>query len=228
MLDVIQVTKRYRSGRGRMTALNGVRLQAAAGQSLAIAGRSGSGKTTLLHCIAGLEVPDEGRVVFRGRDISRLSRRDRQQFLRTEIGIVFQSGNLLAYLTVHDNIAFPLRLAGRPQKEIQQRVARLLAWIGLPQAGGALPHELSGGELQRAAVARAIAHRPHLVLADEPTASLDTTTAAAVIELLIDFSRRDETLVLMATHDPAVLAAADRALFLVDGKVTSPASAPPR
>jgi len=222
MLDVIQVTKEYRSGRGRLKALDQVSLKAVPGQALAVAGRSGSGKTTLLHCIAGLESPDEGRIVCHGKDILRLTEKARQQFLCRDIGIVFQSGNLLSYLTVDENIAFPLRLGGWSREAIRQRVDALLHRIGLPHAGRALPHELSGGELQRVAVARAIAHRPRLVLADEPTASLDTTTAAALITLLMAFSREESTILLMSTHDPAVMAAADRTVSLADGRIDTP------
>jgi ABC-type lipoprotein export system ATPase subunit len=219
MLEVIQVTKNYRSGRGRLKALDQVSLKAVPGQALAVAGRSGSGKTTLLHCIAGLESPDEGCIVCHDKDILRLSEKARQQFLCRDIGIVFQFGNLLSYLTVDENIAFPLRLGGWSREAIRQRVDALLHRIGLPHAGRALPHELSGGELQRVAVARAIAHRPRIVLADEPTASLDTTTAAALITLLMAFSREENTILLMSTHDPAVMAAADRTISLADGRI---------
>ena len=219
MLEVIQVTKNYRSGRGRLKALDQVSFTAAPGQALAVSGRSGSGKTTLLHCIAGLETPDEGQIVCHGKNILRLSESVRQQFLRTDIGIVFQFGNLLSYLTVDDNIAFPLRLSGWSREAVHQRVDVLLQRIGLPHAGRALPHELSGGELQRVAVARAIAHRPRLVLADEPTASLDTATAAELVALLMAFSREENTILLMSTHDPAVMATADRIVSLADGRV---------
>jgi putative ABC transport system ATP-binding protein len=219
MLDVIHITKSFRSGRGHLKALDQVSLTAAPGQAVAVAGRSGSGKTTLLHCIAGLEVPDEGRIVCHGEDIFQLPEKERQQFRRTDIGVVFQSGNLLSYLTVNDNIAFPLQLGGWSRRDIAQRVDELLQHIGLPRAGRALPHELSGGELQRVAVARAIAHRPRIVLADEPTASLDTVTAAALVELLMGFSRQENTILLMSTHDPAVMAAADRTVSLTDGRI---------
>lgn len=219
MLDVIQVTKHYRSGRGYVKALDQVSFDAAPGLAVAVAGRSGSGKTTLLHCIAGLEIPDEGRIVCHGKDILRMSEKERQQFLGTDIGIVFQFGNLLSYLTVDDNIAFPLRLGGWSRDTIRQRVDVLRQRIGLPHAGRALPHELSGGELQRVAVARAIAHRPRLVLADEPTASLDTATAAELVALLMAFNREENTILLMSTHDPAVMAAADRTVSLADGRV---------
>jgi len=221
MLEIHQVTKNYRSGRGRLKALDQVSFKAAPGQAVAVAGRSGSGKTTLLHCIAGLEIPDEGQIVCHGQNILGLSGKERQQFLRTDIGIVFQFGNLLSYLTVNDNIAFPLWLGGWSRDAVRQRVDGLLHRIGLPQAGRALPHELSGGELQRVAVARAIAHRPRIVLADEPTASLDTTTAAELIDLLMAFSRQENTILLMSTHDPAVMAVVDRTVSLMDGRVAT-------
>lgn len=219
MLDVIHITKSYRSGRGHLKALDQVSFTAAPGQAVAVAGRSGSGKTTLLHCIAGLEAPDEGRIVCHGKDIFQLPEKERQQFLRTGVGIVFQSGNLLSYLTVNDNIAFPLQLGGWSRGDIAQRVDALLRRIALPHAGRALPHELSGGERQRVAVARAMAHRPRMVLADEPTASLDTATAAEVVELLMGFCRQENTILLMSTHDQAVMAAADRTVSLMDGRI---------
>lgn len=221
MLEVRQLTKTYRSGRGCVKALDQISFNASPGQAVAVAGRSGSGKTTLLHCIAGLEIPDEGRIVCHGRDIQEMSEKARQQFLRTDIGIVFQFGNLLSYLTVNDNIAFPLRLGGWARGAIRQRVEGLRHRIGLQQAGRALPHELSGGELQRVAVARAIAHRPRIVLADEPTASLDTTTAGELVDLLLSLSRQENTILLMSTHDPAVMAVVDRTVSLTDGRVAT-------
>jgi putative ABC transport system ATP-binding protein len=219
MLEVKQVTKRFRSGRGNVTALEKVSFTANPGQAMAVVGRSGSGKTTLLHCIAGLEVPEEGTIVCHGANITRMTASARQKMLRAEIGIVFQFGCLLSYLTVRDNIAFPLHLGGWSRNAIHDRVDELLHWTGLPRSGRALPHELSGGELQRVSVARAIAHRPKLVLADEPTANLDTATAASLIDLLVSLGSQSGTLLLMATHDPAVMAAADRTVALVDGRI---------
>ena len=219
MLEVRQLTKTYRSGRGYVKALDQISFNASPGEALAVAGRSGSGKTTLLHCIAGLEMPDEGQILCHGNDTLRMNEKARQTFLRTELGIVFQFGNLLSYLTVDDNIAFPLQLGGWSRDAVRQRVEALRHRIGLPQAGRALPHELSGGELQRVAVARAIAHRPRILLADEPTASLDTTTAAELIDLLVTVSRRENAILLIATHDPAVMAVVDRNVFLMDGRI---------
>lgn len=219
MLELNQVTKRFRSGRGNVVALEKVSFTARPGQAVAVAGRSGSGKTTLLHCIAGLEMPEEGQIVCHGANITRMTASARQRMLRSEIGIVFQFGGLLSYLTVRDNIAFPLQLGGWSRDAIRGRVDELLRWIDLPKAGRALPHELSGGERQRVSVARAIAHRPKLVLADEPTANLDTATAAPLIDLLVSLCRQGDRLLLMSTHDPAVMAAADRTVTLVDGRI---------
>jgi len=219
MMVVNQISKRFRSGRGRIFALDQVSFQAAPGQAVAVVGRSGSGKTTLLNCIAGLDEPDEGQIIFYGKDITRFSERARQGLLRTDIGIVFQFGNLLSYLTVNDNVAFPLWLAGWSRGAIRQRVDALLTRIDLPRAGEALPNELSGGELQRVSVARAIAHRPRLVLADEPTASLDTATAVTLIDLLTAICREDRAILLMSTHDTAVMKAAEATLVLQDGRI---------
>jgi putative ABC transport system ATP-binding protein len=219
MLAVEQVTKRFKSGRGNVVALEKVGFAALPGQAVAVAGRSGSGKTTLLHCIAGLEVPDEGRIVLNGANITRMTASARQRMLRSKIGIVFQFGDLLSYLTVRDNIAFPLHMGGWSRKAIRGRVDELLQRIDLPRFGRAWPHELSGGERQRVSVARAIAHRPQLVLADEPTANLDTATAAPLIDLLVALGRQSNRLLLMSTHDPAVMAAADKTVTLVDGRI---------
>jgi putative ABC transport system ATP-binding protein len=148
-----------------------------------------------------------------------LSERALCLFQRRHIGFVFQHGNLLSYLTAAENIAFPLHLNGFSKQEANRRISELLDMIGLPGIGPAMPHELSGGELQRVALARAIAHKPALILADEPTANLDSATGKAITELMIALSRREGCTLIMATHDLELIALADRHLPLRDGKI---------
>lgn len=227
MLSVHDVSKEYRSGRGRVRALSGVTCAVAAGTALAVAGRSGSGKTTLLNCLGGLERPDEGTILCDGIDLHALTRRRLSLFQRSNVGFVFQFGNLLSYLTVHENIAFPLALNGMRRVERELRVAALLERVGLAAAGPALPRELSGGETQRVSFARAVAHRPRLLLADEPTASLDTRTGRDVVALMVELVREQGCTLVVSTHDPAVMDAADRVVHLRDGALTEGAGASP-
>jgi len=186
---------------------------------VAIVGRSGSGKTTLLHCAGGLEPPDSGRVTCFGEEIHALSRRELALFLRRSVGFVFQLGNLLSYLTVAENIALPMALNGIPRRERRRRTAALLERVGLGERGPALPRELSGGEMQRISFARAVAHRPKMVLADEPTANLDSATGRDLMALMQEIVREQRCTLLVATHDPAVEAIADEVLRLHDGRV---------
>ena len=152
-------------------------------------------------------------------DIYALSARDLSLFQRRHIGFVFQHGNLLSYLTVYENIAFPLILNGKRKPAIMKRVSELLEKIGLPDAGAAMPHELSGGEIQRVSVARAIAHLPRALLADEPTASLDTATGESLVKLLFDMGRDSGCTMILSTHDPNVSALANRIIEIRDGAI---------
>jgi len=218
MVVVDSIVKTYRSRRGQTRALAGVSLTVRRGEALALVGKSGSGKTTLLNCVGGLERPDAGTVTCFGVAVHALAPRALGVFQRHRVGFVFQRGNLLAYLSVADNIAFPLRLTGISGREKDRRVRELLERIELADAASALPHELSGGELQRVAVARAVAHGPDLVLADEPTASLDTATGLRLLELLLTLGRERGCTTLIATHDPDVVRRADGKVELRDGR----------
>ncbi len=218
MIDVVDLSKTYQSGRGAVSALEGITLEVQKGESFIIAGKSGSGKTTLLNCIGGLEKPDRGTIRCAGVDINRLSRKALSQFQRQRIGFVFQSGSLLSYLTVRENLAFPLALNGFGRKRSEKRVEELLEIIELPELGSELPHELSGGETQRVAFARAIAHTPGILLADEPTASLDTATGQRLIRLMVSLSRRQQCTLVIASHDPEVIRMADQRFHLKDGR----------
>ena len=219
MIELHGVTKKFRSGRGYIQAVRDVSLVIETGAAMAVIGKSGSGKTTLLNCIGGLERPDEGKVISFDSDIYTLSARNLSLFQRRNIGFVFQHGNLLSYLTVYDNIAFSLLLNGIKRTMVMKRVRELLEKIGLPDAGAAMPHELSGGEIQRVSVARAIAHVPRILLADEPTASLDTATGKSLVKLLFDMGRESGCTMILSTHDPEVSVMAGGIIEIRDGAI---------
>jgi ABC-type lipoprotein export system ATPase subunit len=219
MIRVLGVSKSYASSRGIVPVVRDVSFNLDSGQSLALMGRSGSGKTTLLYLVGGLERPDHGRIFCLDQPVHDLAGKALARFLRRETGFLFQFGNLLSYLTVAENVAFPLRLNNVPPRECMRRVRELLETIGLASAAQALPRELSGGEVQRVAFARSVAHRPQLLLADEPTASLDSSTARTLVDLMFRVGREEGRTTLVATHDPAVTALADRTLHLRDGAI---------
>ena len=219
MVQCQDITKKYNSGRGEMYALRGVSFSVAPAARVVIVGKSGSGKTTLLNCMGGLDQPDSGRVLYGGRDLHSFSPRELSLFLRHEAGFVFQFGNLLSYLSVFENISFPLTLNGMTKPEKKHRTQQLLERIGLSDAGPALPHELSGGEVQRVAVARALAHRPKLLLADEPTASLDSATGRSLIDLMFSMGKENMCTMVLSTHDTEVIDLADQCIRICDGRV---------
>lgn len=219
MIDIQAVCKHFSSGRGQVAALTDISFTVAPGQGVVLAGRSGSGKTTLLNCIGTLEVPDHGRILCNGIDICALSPHQRTLFRRQQVGFVFQAGNLLPWLTVAENLQFPLELNGIRGKTQQRRIEELLALFALAGYQRALPAELSGGEAQRIAFARAIAHKPTILLADEPTASLDSANGNQLIELMFSLCRDQKTTLLIATHDQDLLAMARTILFFKDGQM---------
>jgi putative ABC transport system ATP-binding protein len=187
------------------------------GAFLAVTGESGSGKSTLLNLLAGLEPPDRGEIEVDGRPIARLDERERALFRRRHVGFVFQAFHVLPYLSVERNVALPLELNDWAARDRDARVAEMLAAVGLADRGAALPRELSGGELQRVAVARALVHRPALVLADEPTGNLDAETADQVLALFREELRRNGATTVMVTHSARAAAVADRVVMLADG-----------
>jgi ABC-type lipoprotein export system ATPase subunit len=219
MIKVVHISKQYLSGRGHVQALADVSFLVEAGTNLALVGKSGSGKTTLMNCIGGIEKPDAGRVLCDGQELQSLSSRSLCLFQRRHIGFVFQHANLLSFLTVAENIGFPLHLNAVGSKARNRRVCELLELIGLPQAGSALPHELSGGEMQRVAVARAVSHNPKILLADEPTASLDSATGIGIMQMMIALANVQGCTMVMATHDLDLIALAGRSIRLRDGKI---------
>jgi putative ABC transport system ATP-binding protein len=220
MVEVKSVTKTY-SGKSVVHALRGVSLQVARGEMVATMGPSGSGKSTLLNILGGLDRPTEGSVVIDGADLSRLDD-DRLTLLRREkIGFIFQFFNLLPTLTAHENAALPLHLAGVARRAAASRAEELLLAVGLKDRLSHLPDALSGGEQQRVAMARALALRPPLILADEPTGNLDSITGGEILALFKDLQSRFGTTVVMVTHDPGAAAVCDRVLRMQDGMIVS-------
>jgi putative ABC transport system ATP-binding protein len=210
---------------GPTPALVDASLSVAAGEILAVMGPSGSGKSTLLHCLAGIFTPDAGEVWFDGTRLDTLGETKRTQLRRTTFGFVYQFGQLVPELTVTDNIALPLLLAGVKRKQAYTRAAAWLDPLGLDGLGGRRTGELSGGEAQRVAVARALVARPRVLFADEPTGSLDSLTGEHVLGLLVGLAREEDTTVVLVTHDARVAANADREVMVRDGRVTNPYSA---
>ncbi len=201
-------------------ALDGLDLDIAAGEFVSVMGPSGSGKSTLLHLAGGMDLPSAGRVCVAGEATSSMSDRELTLLRRRKIGFVFQFFNLMPTLTVEENVALPLLLDGRRLPAVRGRVRELLERVGLGSRIGHTPEELSGGEMQRAAIARALVTDPPILLADEPTGNLDSATGREILGLLrsVHESERDRTIV-MVTHDPAAAAFAGRQIVLRDGKV---------
>ncbi len=217
LVQLDRLTRVYREGGVERPVLSGVTASIAAGELAVILGRSGSGKSTLLNLIAGIDLPSAGRVVVDGRDLGALSERERTLFRRHRVGFVFQFFNLIPTLTVVENLLLPLELAGKVGPAERDRALSLLDRVGLADRRRSFPDRLSGGEQQRVAVARALAHDPSLVLADEPTGNLDLETGTEVLELLDSLVRsRGKTLV-MVTHAREVMGIADRVFTLAEG-----------
>ena len=219
LVVVEEVTRSFARGSSRVQALRGISLSLGAGEVVALVGRSGSGKTTLLNVIGGLDRPDDGHVVLDGQKLDDLDQRGLLRLRRERIGFVFQSFGLLPFLSARENVGVPLRMLRRPAAEREERVAELLATVGLADHMEQRPAELSGGQQQRVAIARALATRPRLLLADEPTGQLDSDTGQQVIALLRDLVHGSESAALVATHDPALVSFADRVLHLRDGRL---------
>ncbi len=209
---------------GQTYALRGAELSVAAGEVLAVMGPSGSGKSTLLHCLAGILTPDAGEVVFDGQRIDRLPDRQRSLLRRTVFGFVFQFGQLVPELPVRENIALPLLLAGKGRRVALAAAKQWLSRMGLRDVEDRLPGEVSGGQGQRAAIARALIFGPRLVFADEPTGSLDSVSGDQVMELFVSTAKAENASVVVVTHEARVAAYADRQITVRDGQVVQPAA----
>ncbi len=207
----------YVTGESRVAALAGLTLDVRRGEFVAVMGPSGSGKSTLLNILAGLERPSGGRVVVDGVDLGMLDEDGLARYRRAKIGIVFQAFNLLPRYRVVDNVAFPLLFAGVPLAERERRATAILERLGMRPRAGHHPSQLSGGEMQRTAIARALVVEPALLLADEPTGNLDSANGAALLALLDELHAKGQTIVLV-THDAAIASHAQRVVRMIDGR----------
>lgn len=217
-LQVSKVTKSY----GENPVLRGVSLSLEPGERAALMGPSGSGKSTLLNCVGGIDRIDGGKILVGGQDLAGLDEEGLCQLRRTTVSTVFQFFQLLPTLSARENITFPLLLVGEKEKDRDARVAELIEEVGLTHRADAMPHELSGGEMQRVAIARAIATNPRLILADEPTGNLDSTTGDAILDLLESISERHGVAMLLVTHSYGVTRICGRTLEMKDGQIEGP------
>ncbi|MDD3992483.1 MAG: ABC transporter ATP-binding protein [Desulfobacterales bacterium] len=209
----------YPLGESQVVGLAGIDLAIDTGALVVLKGVSGSGKSTLLALLAGLDRPSAGRLVVAGRDLAGAGEADLTIFRREVVGMVFQNFNLLPTLTVLENVSIPALLAGRPRSETLRRADELLAWLGMTPRRHHFPAQLSGGEMQRTAIARALINDPPIILADEPTGNLDSANGAAVIELLADLNRRWQRTVIIATHSTIADPYATVRILLKDGAI---------
>ncbi len=221
IVELDNVTKEYQQGSLRVQALRGLSFQVEPGEFAAICGPSGSGKTTALNLIGALDQPTSGRVMLEGRDLSTMSRRELSHIRRDRIGFVFQAYNLLPVLTAYENAELVLALQGVDLDERRRRVMKLLADVGLEGMESRRPSELSGGQQQRVAIARAIAADPAVVLADEPTANVDSETACRLLDIMEKLNVDHGVTFIFSTHDPQVFERARRVIRVVDGRIES-------
>ena len=219
MIRCIDVRKVYRQGNNEIIALDGVSLDIAKGQFAVIMGPSGSGKSTLLHLIGGLDRPTSGELLVDQRLVGQMADDQVTLFRRNRIGFIFQFFNLLPTLSALENVTLPFVLDGRSKEEAEQRAKILLDKVGLENRKDHLPEEMSGGEIQRIAVARALAFDPPILLADEPTGNLDSKTGESILSLLRDINREAACTIVMVTHSQEAARYGDRTIFFRDGKV---------
>ena len=228
MIEVVEATKVYRRGRTEVRALAGVSLQVPRGQFLSVMGPSGSGKSTLLNLLGALDVPSGGQLRIDGRELSRMGDEELSRFRRERLGFIFQFFNLLPTLTALENVMLPGLLSGGPQAKLRARAVELLETVGLGGRTHHRPDELSGGEMQRVAVARALLSEPAVLLADEPTGNLDSRTGVEVLRLLREATRVRGLTVVMVTHDLNAAAVGDRILRLADGRIVGDEAVQPQ
>jgi putative ABC transport system ATP-binding protein len=221
MLEMTHVTKTYRVGGQTLRALDDVDLKLIGGEFVSVVGPSGAGKSTLLHLLGALDQPDSGSIRFQGNEIGDLNDEKQSEFRRHSVGFVFQFFNLLPTMTAWENVAVPKLLDGARLSKVKSRALDLLQLVGLAERAEHRPSELSGGQMQRVAVARALMMDPPLILADEPTGNLDTKTGASIMSLLTDIAHQDGRSVVMVTHNLDAASATDRVITLKDGRIGS-------
>jgi putative ABC transport system ATP-binding protein len=219
ILEAIGIKRVFGRGDAAVTALADIRLGIRPGSITALKGRSGSGKTTLLNILSALDEPTEGQVYFRGREITGLAAAARSSLRRKEIGLVFQSFGLVPLMSAYENVEFGLRIAGMPVRGNREAAERALERVGMRERMKHRPSELSGGEQQRVAIARAIAHEPVLLIADEPTAELDTRMGLQVMRVFRDLVTDSGMTIVMTTHDPGIMELVDYVFELEDGRI---------
>ena len=221
-LEAKGLKKHYRMGESLVRALDGVSMTVAQGEFLALVGASGSGKSTLLNLIAGLDHATEGTLRVFDRDLAQMSSAELSLHRRRNVGVIFQSFNLISTMTASENVALSMMFAGVPRPERERQARELLEAVGLSGRQGHRPKEMSGGEQQRVAIARALANKPHLLLADEPTGNLDSRTSRDIMDLLKELNERDGKTIILVTHDPALAKKyAHRIVTLMDGTIVS-------
>lgn len=226
VIDIHNVSKIYNADTIPVPAVNNVHLHFERGEFTALVGPSGSGKTTLLNIIGGLDAPSEGQVIINGTDITRLSPNQLIQFRLHNIGFVFQSYNLIPVLTARENVEFILLLQGIPKGQRDKRVKELMVSVGLGDKMETRPAQLSGGQQQRVAVSRALASKPQFILADEPTANLDSKSATNLLDIMARLNHDEGMTFIFSTHDARVIERARRVITLVDGQVASDTGTP--
>jgi putative ABC transport system ATP-binding protein len=225
VIELRAVTRTYRQGDSPVVALDSVSLKIAAGEFLAITGESGSGKSTLLHLLGGLDKPDRGDILLDGWSLVSASEQQLTNYRRHRLGIVFQFFNLLPTLNVVENVCLPLRLQHVSEKESQRRAIEMLELVGMNHRAKHFVHQLSGGEMQRTAIARALVHRPQLLLADEPTGNLDSENAGRLLEVFRMIAERRLTTLVVATHSLEVAAVSQRHLRIANGRIVNDSAA---
>jgi putative ABC transport system ATP-binding protein len=223
ILQAVSVSRVFGQGEGAVHALRNASLSIQPGRLVALKGRSGSGKTTLLNLLATLDQPTSGDVIYAGKNLRELSETNRDRLRRTEIGLIFQSFGLVPYMSAYENVEFSLRIAEVPAADRRRLAEQALEFVGLKQRMHHRPQEMSGGEQQRTAIARAIAHKPKVLLADEPTAELDTKMGFQVIKVFRDLVEQEGISIVMTTHDPAIMDVVDIVYALEDGAIVEQA-----
>lgn len=221
IIKIEKISKTFGSGEAAVKVLDDISLEIFSGEYIILFGPSGSGKSTLLNCLAGLEVPDQGKVIVRGEDIAKFNKAELANYRNKKIGIIFQSFNVLKSFNILENIALPQTFTGISKRRRIKRAEHLLEIFGLKHLGKRIPTEVSGGQQQRVAIARALANNPWILIADEPTGNLDSKASAEVMELLEKLNHKSKRTIVMVTHNPEHLKYANRVIYLRDGKIVN-------